>query len=257
MTTEWRGRNSAWLLWLLVKASCVSEIRRTAVRALWQQALLPVIFVGFFTFLQPEVTHHGGWPMIAIAGAVWLLFANSVRQGGMVLWHERWLLRDGSVPPGSLVAASTVVPIVLFLVHVSLVHAVLWAGPAPADGLSAYLLPAGGIALGAGVGVGILSARLSSLRPAFASAVPKLLVVSLVLTPVLYRASSLWSLGPAWCAANPLCAATELARAAISMRASPPPLATVLIAGIISLAFLCCGLLALRLPASALAELHE
>jgi ABC-type polysaccharide/polyol phosphate export permease len=195
--------------------------------------------------------------MLAIAGAIWLLFSNSVRQGGMVLWHERWLVRDRRVPAGLLLPAAAVVPIALFGVHVSLIRLALRIGSGRQDGSLSEIVLAGGIAATTGLGAGILAANLSRLRPKFASALPKLLLVSLILTPVFYRLSSLDGLGQAWCMANPLCAATELARAGIFLAEGPPPHHAQMIACSLSAAILCWGLFTLRLPSTAFTEDHE
>ena len=195
--------------------------------------------------------------MVAIAGAIWLLFANSVSQGGMVLWHERWLLRDRRVPAGLLLTAATVVPITLFGVHLSLIQLALRVHTGPREGSLIQVALAGGIAAATGLGLGILAARLSGLRPSFVSALPRLLLVSLILTPVFYRLSALDGLGQAWCMANPLCAATELARAGISREPEPLPPHAMAIACGVSAAILGCGLLTLRLPSTTFAEEHE
>lgn len=242
----------------LLAAGCFSRtFARAPLQALFKEILLPAVAVWFLTFLHTDATARGGWPMLAIAGAIWLLFANSMRQGGMTLWHERWLLWDGKVPAGLLLTAAALVPVALFAVHISLIQLALWVLAVPRGGAASELMVAGGIAAATGLGAGILAARLSALRPTFASALPKLLLASLILTPVLYRHSSLDGLGQAWCSVNPLCAATELARAAISLDAEPlPPHAKTTACGF-SAAILSWGLFTLRQGSTAFAEEHD
>jgi len=194
--------------------------------------------------------------MIAIAGAVWLLFANSVNYGGMVLSHERWLLRQSVVPSSLLLAAAAVVPIGLFGVHLSLVHLALLASSFPRDGAPVETLVAAGIATAFGLGVGILAARLTEFRPNLVFALPKFLLASLVLTPVFYRLSALDSLKDAWCLVNPLCVATELARAGISSQSDALPRHAKALACAFSAAILCWGLLTLNVPSPSFADEH-
>lgn len=262
---NWEGQSATGIsrtgtlhaLGLLAKGCFIREILRAPFQALWKDILLPAGVVCFFTFLHTDATARGGWPMLAIAGAIWLFFANSVRQGGMMLWHERWLLRDGKIPAGLLLTAAALVPITLFGVHVSLIRLALQVRALPQDGRPVEVLLAGGIAAATGLGAGILAARLSGLRPKFASALPKLLLVSLILTPVFYRLSSLESFGQVWCMVNPLCAATELARAGISLEPEPLPRHAKTIACGLSVAILCWGLLTLRLPPTTFAGEHD
>ena len=241
-------------LGLLTKGSFSKDILRAPFHAFGKHILLPIGVVCFATFLHIDATARGGWPMLAIAGAVWLLFANSVSYGGMTLWHERWLLRHPSIPAGLLLTAAALVPIGLFGVHLSLIHLALRASTFPRDGTPVEIAFAGAIALAAGLGAGILSARLSGLRPYFAFALPKLLLASLILTPVFYRLSSLDGLGQAWSMANPLCAATELARAGISLGTEGLPRHTKIIACALSGAILCWGFFTLRVPSTSFAE---
>lgn len=245
------------VLGLLAKGCFGREILRAPVEALLGHILLPAGVVWFFTFVHTDVTARGGWPMLAIAGAIWLLFANSVSQGGMMLWHERWLVRDRRVPAGLLLTAAAVVPITLFGVHLSLIHLALRVHAVPREGSLAEVALAGGITAATGLGLGILAARLSGLRPNFVSALPRLLLASVILTPVFYRLSSLEGLGQAWCMANPLCAATELARAGISRETELLPPHAVAIACGVSAAILGWGLLTLRLPSTTFTEEHE
>jgi ABC-type polysaccharide/polyol phosphate export permease len=242
---------------LLAKGGFSRTVFRGPVKALFKEILLPAGAVWFLAFLHTDATARGGWPMLAIGGAVWLLFANSVRQGGMTLWYEGWLLRDGRVPAGLLLTAAALVPVALFAVHILLIQLALWARAVPQDGTASEVLLAGGIAAATGLGAGILAARLSAFRPSFASALPKLLLASLILTPVLYRLSSLDGLGQAWCMVNPLCAATELARAGISLDAEPVPRYAKTTACAFSAAILCWGLFTLRQGSTAFAEDHE
>jgi ABC-type polysaccharide/polyol phosphate export permease len=244
-------------LGLLAKGCFTRDILQAPFRALVKHILLPAGVVCFFAFLHTDATARGGWPMLAIAGAVWLLFANSVRQGGMSLWHERWLLRDARIPAGLLLTAAALVPIGLFGVHVSLIHLALRASAVPQDATPVAVVLAGGIAAATGLGAGILAARLAGLRPNFASVLPQLLLASLILTPVFYRLSSLDGFGEAWCIANPLCAATELARAGISLEPEPLPRHATIVACGLSAAILCWGLLTLRLPSTSFAEAHD
>ena len=243
-------------LGLLIKGCLRRDILRAPIHAFGKHILLPIGVVGFATFLHIDATAQGGWPMLAIAGAVWLLFANSVSYGGMTLWHERWLLRHPSIPSGLLLTAAALVPIGLFVVHLSLVHFALWASAFPRDGTPVEIAFAGGIAIAAGLGAGILAARLSGLRPNFAFALPKLLLASLMLTPVFYRLSALDGLGHAWSMANPLCAATELARAGISFETEALPRHAKIIACALSGAILCWGLFTLRAPSTSFAGEH-
>ena len=85
---------------------------------------------------------------------------------------------------------------------------------------------------------------------------PKLLLASLVLTPVFYPPSALDGLKGAWCLANPLCVATELGRAGMLFQAEPLPRYAVLIACASSGAILCWGLLTLRVRSLSWADEH-
>ena len=85
---------------------------------------------------------------------------------------------------------------------------------------------------------------------------PKLLLASLVLTPVFYRLSALDGLKGAWCLANPLCVATELARAGISFQAEALPRYAISIACALSGAILCWGLFSLRVPSPTFPDEH-
>jgi ABC-type polysaccharide/polyol phosphate export permease len=243
-------------LGLLLKGCLRREILGAPIHALWKHILLPTAVVCFVSFLNTGAPAYGGWPMLAVAGAVWLLFANSVNCGGMMLWHERWLLRHGGVPAGLLLAAAALVPIGLFGVHLSLIHVALLASSFPRGGTPVETVVAGGIAAAAGLGAGILAARLSGFRPNFAFALPKLLLASLVLTPVFYRLSALDGLKDAWSLANPLSVATELARAGISFQTEALPRYAKPIACALSGAILCWGLFTLRTPSTAFSEEH-
>jgi ABC-type polysaccharide/polyol phosphate export permease len=262
---NWKGDSAIAISWpgilrtlgLLAKGCFSRYIFRAPLKAFLRDLLLPAGGVWFLTFLHTDATVRGGWPMLAIAGAIWLLFSNSVSQGGMMLWDERWLLRDGRIPAGLLLTAAALVPVALFGVHVALIQVALRTGAIRQDGTPIEIVLAGGIAAATGLGVGILAARLSGLRPKFASALPTLLLASLILTPVFYRLSSLDGFGQAWCLANPLCAATELARAGIFLSEEPPPRRAQIIACCLSTAILCWGLFTLRLPSTAFAEEHD
>ena len=243
-------------LGLFTKGCLGGDILPAPFHAFCKHILLPTGVVCFVAFLDTGAPARGGWPMVAIAGAVWLLFANSVSYGGMTLWDERWLLRHPSIPSGLLLTAAALVPIGLFGVHLSLIHLALWASTFPRDGTPVEIAFAGGIASAAGLGAGILAARLSGLRPNFASALPKLLLASLMLTPVFYRLSALDGLGHAWSMANPLCAATELARAGISFETEALPRHAKIIACALSGAILCWGLFTLRAPSTSFAGEH-
>jgi len=175
---NWEGTNGiSWTgtlraLGLLAKGCFSGYILRAPVKAFFLDLLLPAGGVWFFTFLHTDASARGGWPMLAIAGAIWLLFSNSVRQGGMTLWHERWLVRDGRVPAGLLLTAAALVPLALFGVHVSLIRLALRIGSVRQDGSPIEIVLAGGIAAATGLSAGILAANLSRIRPRFASALP-------------------------------------------------------------------------------------
>jgi len=241
---------------LLVKGCFARNILRAPIRTFSNQILLPSAVIWFVAFLGTGAAARTAWPMIAIAGAVWLLFANSVNYGGMVLSHERWLLRQSVVPSSLLLAAAAVVPIGLFGVHLSLVHLALLASSFPRGGAPVETLVAGGIATAFGLGTGILAARLSGFRPSVVSALPKFLLASLLLTPVFYRLSALDGLKDAWCLANPLCVATELARAGISSQSDALPRHAKALACAFSGAILCWGLLTLHVPSPSFADEH-
>jgi len=226
------------------------------IRALSKHILLPAALLWFISFLASGTAAVDSWPMLAIAGAVWLLFANSVNYGGMVLWHERWLLREAFIPAWLLVAAAELVPITLFAIHLSLIHLALLASSFPQRGATVETLAAGGIAAASGLGAGILAARLTGFRPNFAFLLPKLLLASLVLTPVLYRLSALHGLEGVWAMANPLSVATELGRAGISIQAEALPRYAIPVACALSGAILCWGLLTLRVRSTSFAEEH-
>ena len=244
------------VLRLLIKGCFRRSVRRAPVRALFYQILLPAAGIWFVTFLDTGATPRTAWPTIAIAGTVWLLFANSVNYGGMVLWHERWLVRQAVVPASLLLVAAASVPIGLFGVHLSLVHLALLAGSFPQGGAPVKTLFAGGIAATCGLGTGILASRLTAFRPNFALALPKWLLASLVLTPVLYPLSALDGVKDAWCLANPLCVATELARADISLQSEGLPRHAILLACALSGAILFWGLLTLSVPSPSFANDH-
>ena len=241
---------------LLIKGCLKRDFLGAPIAAVGKQILLPTAVVCFVSFLDAGAAARDRWPMIAVAGAVWLLFANSVNYGGMVLWHERWLLRQRVIPAWLLLAAAALVPIGLFGVHLTLVHLALLATSFPRGGAPVEILIAGGIAAAFGLGAGILAARLTGYRPGFAFALPKLLLASLVLTPVFYRPSALDGLKDAWCLANPLCVATELARAGISLPSEALPRHAKALACAFSGAMLCWGLLTLRAPSPSFADEH-
>ena len=157
-------------LGLILKGCLRREILGAPIHALSKHILLPSAVVCFVSFLDTGAPARGGWPMLAVAGAVWLLFANSVNYGGMMLWHERWLLRHPGIPAGLLLAAAALVPIGLFGVHLSLIHLALRASSFPRGGTPVETVVAGGIAAAAGLGAGILAARLSGFWPNFAFA---------------------------------------------------------------------------------------
>ena len=242
---------------LLVKASFNATLFRAPVRALLREILLPAGVVWLLASLQTDATARGGWPMLALGGAVWLLFANSAKQVGMALLDERWLLRDGTISAGLLLMAGALVPIALFGMQVALIYVILWVRAIPRESSAIELVVPGGIALVTGLGAGILVARLSRLRPIFASALPKLLLVSLILTPVLYRVSALDGFGRVWCSVNPLCAGTELARAVVSGDSEPLSRQAITTACGISAAILCWGLFTVRRRSTVFTEEHE
>jgi ABC-type polysaccharide/polyol phosphate export permease len=194
--------------------------------------------------------------MLAVSGAVWLLFANSVNHAGMVLWHERWLLRQGVIPAWLLLTAAALAPIGLFGVHLSMLRLALLTTSFPRGGAPIEILVAGGIAAASGIGAGILAARLTEIRPNFAFMLPNLLLASLVLTPVFYRLSALDGLKGPWAVANPLSVATELGRAGISFQVEALPRYAISIACALSGAILCWGLFTLRVPSTSLAQEH-
>jgi len=241
-------------LGLLLKGCLRRDIIRAPIHVSFEQILLPAAVVWFVSFLDTGAPADGGWPMLAIAGAVWLLFANSVVYGGMMLWHERWLLRHAGIPAGLLLCAAALVPIGLFGIHLSLIHLALLASPSPRGGTPVQTIVAGGIAAATGLGAGILAARVSKLRPNFVFVLPKLLLASLALTPVFYRLSALDGLEDAWALANPLSVAVELARAGISFQAEALPRYAIPIACALSGAILCWGLATLRVSPISLAE---
>lgn len=249
-------RATPLVLRLLIQGSFSRNVRQAPVRALWYQILLPAAVIGFVAFLDSGGSPRSAWPTIAIAGTVWLLFANSVNFGGMVLWQERWLLRQAVVPAWLLLAAAALVPIGLFGVHLALVHLALSASALPQRGSPVATLLAGGIAATFGLGVGVLASRVTAFRPNFVVALPKFLLASLVLTPVLYPLSALDGVKDVWCLANPLCVATELARAGISRQSEDLPRHAITLAYAVSGAILCWGLLTLRVPSSSFAEEH-
>jgi ABC-type polysaccharide/polyol phosphate export permease len=261
---DWSGWNRAvtyptvtlWALRLLVKGNLEREFLQAPIAALWKHILLPIAVVCFVSLLDTGATAGPRWPMIAAAGAVWLLFANSINCGGMVLWHERLLLRHTAVPVWLLLAAASLAPIGLFFVHLSLFHVGLLAGAFPRSGNPVETLVAAGIAAASGLGTGILAARLTAFRPRFAFALPKLLLASLVLTPVFYRPAALGGLEDAWYLANPLSVSTELARAGILNQVVAVPGHAIVLACALSGALLCWGLLTLRVPSASFAGEH-
>ena len=238
---------------LLTRGSLKREILRAPIAAFWTHLLLPTAVVWFISFIASGTAAVDNWPMLAIAAAVWLLFANSVNCGGMVLWHERWLLRQAVIPPWMLLAAAALVPIGLFAVHLSLIHLALLASSLPRVGAPVATVVAAAIAAASGLGAGVLAARLTEFRPNFVHTLPKLLLASLVLTPVFYPLSALDGLKNAWCLVNPLCVATELARAGSFHAEALPPYA-VSIASLLSGAILFWGLFTLRVPPPSFAQ---
>jgi ABC-type polysaccharide/polyol phosphate export permease len=241
---------------LLVKGSLSRELLRAPLTTVWRQLLLPVGVVAFFTFVRADAAAGDGWAMIAVAGAIWLLFANSLTQAGMVLWNERRLLQGGRIPPVTLLAAATPVPLGLFAAHVALIYLALGAGSSLVRGVPNTVVLAGGIAAATGLAAGVLAARLCALRPGFTSLLPAVLLVSLILTPVFYRAASLKGIGQLWCTANPLCAAVELARAGFFDRAAPSPPPVRAVACAVSAAVLVWALWTLRERASVFRAEH-
>jgi ABC-type polysaccharide/polyol phosphate export permease len=241
---------------LLSKGCLRREVARSPIRALWKHILLPVAIVAFVAMLETGSAARNRWPPLAVAGAVWLLFANSVNQGGMMLWHERWLLRQAVVPPALLLTAATLVPLGLFVVHLSLIHLALFAAGLPRTGVAIDIALGGAIAAALGVGAGIFAARVTEVRPAFTAMLPTLILASLVVTPVFYPLSALDGLKSAWCVVNPLCAATELGRAGVLFQAEPLPPSAVVLACVSSGAILGWALLTLRARSLAWAGEH-
>jgi ABC-type polysaccharide/polyol phosphate export permease len=241
---------------LLIKGCLAREFLRRPIAALWKYILLPAAIVAFVSFVEFGTAASERWPLLAMAGAVWLLFANSVMLGGMVLWHERWLLRQAVIPAWLLLAAAELLPIGLFAVHLTLVHLALAASSFPWGGAPVETLIAAGIAAASGLGAGIFAARLTEVRPNFVVMLPKLLLASLVLTPVFYRLSALDGLKDVWAVVNPLSVATELGRAGISFQAEALPPYAMTLASALSVAILCWGLFTLRVPSTSFAEEH-
>jgi ABC-type polysaccharide/polyol phosphate export permease len=241
---------------LLVKGCFARNFLRKPIHAVWNQILLPTAVICFVALLETGTTARTAWPMIATAGAVWLLFANCVNYGGMVLSQERWLLRQPVVPPWLLVAAAAVVPIGFFAVHLLLIRIALSVGSFPRGEMSVEILVAGGIAVTFGLGSGIIASRLTGFRPNFAAALPRLLLASLVLTPVFYRPSALDGFKDAWCLVNPLCVASELARGGISFPSEALPPHAMMVACAVSGAVLCWGLLTLSVSSPPFADEH-
>jgi ABC-type polysaccharide/polyol phosphate export permease len=245
------------ILGLLTKGCAGREILRAPFRTLLRHVLWPASVVWFFTFAHVDAAARGGWPMLAIAGAVWLLFANSVSQGGMMLWHERLLLKDEVVPSGYLLAGAAVFPIALFAVHLSLIRLSLSLGPGSETWSWIAMVLAGVVAAATGLGIGILASRLSGLRPRFVHLLPRTLLGSLIVTPVFYSLSALGEVVQPWCPINPLCVAVQLALNGTAVEAyGLPPYAALLAVGL-SLAILGWALLTLRLPSTAFVVEHE
>jgi ABC-type polysaccharide/polyol phosphate export permease len=210
-----------------------------------RQVLIPAVGVWFFTFVGVEATARGGWPMLATAAAVWLLFVNSASHGGMILWREQDLLRGGLVRPGALVVAGAVMPLALFVVHLSLIA--LTAPSRTGGGLrswTAMLLPAW-IAAVSGLGVGILASLWRERWPPswVSLGVP---LGSLFFTPIFYTRFVFGKANAVWCAVNPLCVAVDLARGAIGETRGLPPFAVSLGVGM-SFAVLLLAFFQLRL----------
>jgi ABC-type polysaccharide/polyol phosphate export permease len=216
--------SSLMALGLLARGCFSREILSAPGQVLLKQFLVPAGILGFCMLLQTGgPTSSGPWPILAIGGVIWLLFVNCVNHWGMTLWHERSLLLEGRVPRLMLLAAAMPVPLALFISHVCLILVILLIWPALEVGHSATPLIGAALAAFTGVATGILAARLCLLRPGFSAVLPKLLLVSLVITPVFYRASALTktTTGQAFCSVNPLCAAVELARAGFPSEAEP------------------------------------
>ena len=210
-----RSRHLVPAFALLAKGAVARATRGGAFRTLLMHVVVPVGVVWFLAFLDTEVTRNDGWPMLAIAGAVWLLFANGLTQCGMSLWYERRLLVGTPPPPWLLVSSSAVVPVSLFVLHVTLIDLAIAVLSTPYHVVTLGLVLPAGIALATGVGVGILFARLCAVRPGVVTALPVVVAASLVLTPE--------GAGETWCRLNPLCAATELARSDVSDTPAPIP----------------------------------
>jgi ABC-type polysaccharide/polyol phosphate export permease len=237
---------------VLVKAAFAREVRGGLLRPFARHIVLPAAGVWFVTFLHTDATRHGGWPMVAVAGAVWLLFANTVSQAGMTLWHERWLLRENRIAPGLLVTSAAVVPLTLFALQMTLVQLAVLVRDEPHGAALDDVVLAGGVAFATGLGTGILVARFFTVRRQTASALPKLLAASFVLTPVLYRLAALKDAGKVWCTINPLCAAAELARRNIARDPSALPAHAGVIALCLSAAILLWGFTTTRLSPTVL-----
>ena len=238
---------------LLVKGCLKRETFRAPINALLKHILLPAAVLCFVSFVASGTAAVGSWPMLAIAGAVWLLFANSVKYGGMVLWNERWLLREAGIPAWLLLAAAELVPIGLFAVHLSLIHLALLASSLPVRGVAVDILVAGGIAAASGLGTGIPQPDLQDfdpISPLCCRVAPRLPPVD----PAFYRLSALDGLKGPWVVANPLSVATEPGRAGISFQAEALPPYAISVACALSGAVLCWGLFTLRAQSTSFAE---
>jgi ABC-type polysaccharide/polyol phosphate export permease len=232
---------------LLARGAFARETRHGVVWTIAKHVVLPIAAVCFFESLHLEVTRQGGWPVLAIAVAIWLLFANSVSEGGMVLWRERWLLADGRTGPWLVVASAATVPLAVFAVHIVLFEVALALFPVDeATGTTAGLALPTALTLATGLGVGVLAARICGVFPSLVAMLPSLLAASLLVTPVLYRMPS-YGWPAAWCAINPICAAIGLARAAVSSAVPSFDTAPAIVASMVSGAILCWAVFVARL----------
>jgi ABC-type polysaccharide/polyol phosphate transport system ATPase subunit len=165
----------------------------------------------------------------------------------MTLWRQRSVLLDGLTRPWALVSSAAVAPVVIFAVQVAIIeaalaidrdHALLSAGDV------GRLVEPALLALAAGTGAGILTARFTGLRPRFAPMVPRLLLVTLFLTPVAYRLSTAEQPGKVVCTVNLLCPAVERARDSLTPAPSAVPTGADIVAAVFAFGLLGWGLLA-------------
>lgn len=170
----------------------------------------PVPIVAFGSFVGLQIVRDQGWVQFAVGVIAWAGFAGGVLSG-TVIHARRRLLGAGEVSPALLLAVVWCWAVVLVITQYAVLAIVAAASgrrvPDP------QLLVPVGVALTLGLGVGMLIARLTRFRAAFAALAPGLAALSLLVLPVLWGASAVGDAGDAWVRNGPVASMVVSSRA--------------------------------------------